>query len=78
MSRPRAQIELWASWVGEGWLRLKKALLRFLPIDNNQVENQIRPWAIGRSNWLYAGSLRSGKRTAAIMSFIHSCAYECA
>jgi len=48
------------------------ALTRYLddgamPIDNNQVENQVRPWALGRSNWLFAGSLRSGKRAAAIM-----------
>lgn len=43
-----------------------------MPIDNNQVENQIRPWALGRSNWLFAGSLRSGKRAAAIMSPIQS------
>ena len=28
-----------------------------LPIDNNWVENQIRPIAIGRNNWLFAGSL---------------------
>jgi hypothetical protein len=28
--------------------------------------------AIGRSNWLFAGSLRAGKRAAAIMSLIHS------
>lgn len=43
-----------------------------VPIDNNQVENQIRPWALGRSNWLFAGSLRSGKRAAAIMSLTQS------
>lgn len=53
------------------------ALARYLddgavPIDNNQVENQIRQWALGRSNWLFAGSLRSGKRAAAIMSWIRS------
>lgn len=41
-----------------------------LPVDNNWVENQIRPWALGRSSRLFAGSLRSGKRAAAIMSFI--------
>jgi len=54
-----------------------KALVRFiedgdLPIDNNWVENQIRPIAIGRNNWLFAGSLRAGKRAAAIMSLVHS------
>lgn len=53
------------------------ALIRYLedgdvPIDNNRVENQIRPWALGRSNWLFAGSLRSGRRAAAIMSLIQT------
>jgi transposase len=43
-----------------------------LPIDNNWVENQIRPIAIGRNNWLFAGSLRAGQRAAAVMSLIHS------
>lgn len=53
------------------------ALTRFvddgrLPVDNNWIENQIRPIAIGRSNWLFAGSLRAGKRAAAVMSLIRS------
>jgi hypothetical protein len=42
------------------------------PIDNNWVENQIRPIAVGRKNWLFAGSLRSGQRNAAIMSLVQS------
>jgi len=43
-----------------------------LPVDNNRVENLIRPIAIGRNNWLFAGSLRAGQRAAAVMSLIHS------
>ena len=43
-----------------------------MPIDNNWVENRIRPIALGRSNWLFAGSLRAGKRAAAVMSLIQS------
>ena len=43
-----------------------------LPIDNNWAENQMRPWALGRKNWLFAGSLRSGQRAAVIMSLIQS------
>ena len=39
-----------------------------LSIDNDWVENQIRPIALGRSNWLFAGSLRAGQRAAAVMS----------
>lgn len=33
-----------------------------VPIDNNWVENRIRPVALGRNNWLFAGSLRAGQR----------------
>lgn len=43
-----------------------------LPIDNNWIENQIRPVALGRKNWLFAGSLRAGRRAAAVMSLIQS------
>ena len=39
-----------------------------LPIDNNPVENVIRPIAIGKKNWLFTGSERAGKRAAAIQS----------
>jgi transposase len=53
------------------------ALIRYLkdgnlPIDNNWVENRIRPIALGRSNWLFAGSLRAGRRAAAVMSLVQS------
>ena len=53
------------------------ALTRFvddaqLPVDNNWIENQIRPVAIGRNNWLFAGSLCAGQRSAAVMSLIQS------
>ena len=53
------------------------ALTRYLddgevPIDNNWIENQVRPWALGRKNWLFAGSLRSGQRAANVMSLIQS------
>ena len=58
-------------------LRRSGALTRFLddgqlPIHNNCVEDQIRPIAIGRNNWLFAGSLRAGQRAAAVMSLIKS------
>jgi hypothetical protein len=41
-----------------------------LPIDNNAVENAIRPIALGRKNWLFAGSERAGVRAAAIQSLL--------
>ncbi len=39
-----------------------------LPIDNNPVENVIRPIAIGKKNWLFTGSERAGQRAAAIQT----------
>lgn len=40
---------------------------RHPPIDNNPVENTIRPIALGKKNWLFAGSERAGKRAADIL-----------
>ncbi len=54
-----------------------KALSQFLldgdvPIDNNHVENRIRPLALGRSNWLFIGSELAGKRAAVVTSLVQS------
>ena len=51
------------------------ALIRYaetghLPIDNNPVENTIRPIALGKKNWLFAGSERAGQRAAAIQTLL--------
>ncbi len=44
-----------------------------LPIDNNLVENAIRPVALGRKNWLFAGSPEGAKRMAIIYSLVATC-----
>lgn len=44
-----------------------------LEIDNNLVENAIRPVAIGRKNYLFAGSHEAAKRAGVIYSFITCC-----
>jgi transposase len=56
-------------------LKRKPALTRYaetghLPIDNNPVENAIRPIAIGKKNWLFVGSSRAGERAAALQTLI--------
>ena len=43
-----------------------------VPIDNNHIENQIRPWALGRRNWLFIGSQLAGERAAVVMSLLQS------
>jgi transposase len=41
-----------------------------LPIDNNPIENSIRPIASGKKNWLFAGSERAGQRAAVIQTLL--------
>jgi hypothetical protein len=41
-------------------------------VDNNSLENLMRPWAMGRKAWLYCGSELAGKRAAVVMSLVHS------
>jgi transposase len=43
-----------------------------IPVDNNAVENAIRPLALGRKNWLFVGSQQAGERAATLMSLIES------
>jgi len=44
-----------------------------LEIDNNWVENAIRPNALGRKNYLFAGSHEGAKRAAMFYSFFGTC-----
>lgn len=44
-----------------------------LEIDNNKIENQIRPIALGRKNYLFAGSHESAQRIAMIYSLLGTC-----
>ena len=56
----------------------RRALTTYLsngltPIDNNACERSIRPIAVGRRNWLFAGSVRGGEAAATIYTLIECC-----
>jgi transposase len=42
-------------------------------IDNNLMENAIRPTAIGKKNWLFVGHPEAGERAAILYSILISC-----
>jgi transposase len=44
-----------------------------IEIDNNLVENAIRPTALGKKNWLFMGDADAGERGAIIYTVIESC-----
>ena len=55
-----------------------EAVRRFLDfgeaeIDDNLVENAIRPVCVGRRNWLFFGSEEAGTRNAAVFTLIQNC-----
>ncbi|MBU0756155.1 MAG: IS66 family transposase [Planctomycetes bacterium] len=59
-------------------LNQRDALYRYtedgrLEIDNNTAENAIRPLAVSRKNWLFAGSVKGGNSVALFLSLIESC-----
>ena len=43
-----------------------------IPIDNNETEQLMRQVALGRKNWLFAGSIRGGERTAGFFTLVSS------
>ena len=52
-------------------------LIRYLedgryPIDNNPVENAIRPFAVGRKNWLFSASIPGAKASANLYSLLET------
>lgn len=42
-------------------------------LDNNLVENAVRPTAVGKKNWLFVGHPDAGQRSAILYSVIVSC-----
>ena len=42
-------------------------------ISNCLIENQIRPFALGRKNWLFVGNETSANKSALLYSLIQSC-----
>ena len=41
-----------------------------VPMDNNRAENAIRPFAVGRKNWLFSNTARGAECSAALYSIV--------
>ena len=71
---PKSAIGLAIAYTLHLWPRL----IRYLDdgryeIDNNRIENSIRPVALGRKNYLFAGSHEGAQRAAIMYSFLGTC-----
>lgn len=74
---PKSTIGKAISYSLNQWTKLENILLdgRLL-IDNNLIENKIRPLALGRKNYLFAGSHQAAQRIAMMYSFFATCKHR--
>lgn len=72
---PKSPIGKAMSYTLSQWPKLINIFLDGkLKLDNNLIENKIRPLALGRKNYMFAGNHESAQRIAMMYSFLGSCA----
>jgi len=72
--RPKSPMGQAIAYAHSRWAGLSAyALHGQMEIDNNLVENAVRPLAVGRKAYLFAGSHQAAEMTAAMYSFMASC-----
>jgi transposase len=68
---PQSVLKTALVYLSDRWQELTNYLLDgILEIDSNGVENQIRPFAVGRRNWLFSGSPKGAEASALFYSLI--------
>src|SRR5690606_23683719 len=72
--RPKSGLGLAAGYLLGQWTALARHVEHGQTrLDNNLIENAVRPTAIGRKNWLFVGHPDAGQRSAILYSVIVSC-----
>lgn len=68
---PQSKLSNGLLYMQQRWSELNNYLIDgMLEIDNNGAENQIRPFALGRKNWMFSGSPRGANAGALFYSLI--------
>ena len=71
---PKSPLGIAVRYTLKNWVALSRYLADgILEIDNNKAERLMRPVAIGRKNWTFAGNDRGGRAAAIIYSLVESC-----
>ena len=71
---PKSLLGVAVTYAKNQWLYLIKYIDHGeVPISNCWMENQIRPFALGRRNWLFTGTPESANKAALLYSLIQSC-----
>lgn len=71
---PQESVRKAADYALRHWTYLSEYLVHgHVQIDNNLVENAIRPTAVGKKNWMFIGHPNAGDRAAILYSILVSC-----
>lgn len=71
---PKSALGKALTYINKQWPKLSRILDHGqVELDNNLIENKIRPLALGRKNYLFAGSHDAAQRIAMMYSFFGSC-----
>jgi transposase len=71
---PKSPIGQAFTYTNNQWSALVRYLEHgVLEIDNNGAERALRPVAVGRLNWMFAGNEEGGRKAAVLYSFVQSC-----
>jgi transposase len=71
---PKSPLGQAVQYAENQWVALNRFLADGrLPMDNNRAENLIRPFALGRKNWLFFGNARGGRAAAILHSLVVTC-----
>lgn len=71
---PKSLLGVAVTYTKNQWPYLKKYIDHGeVPISNCWIENQIRPFALGRKNWLFTGTPQSANKAALLYSLIQTC-----
>jgi len=73
LTPPRGLLGTAVNYTLDQWDKLERYIEDgWIPIDNNLAENAIRPFVVGRKNWLFSGSPRGADASATIYSIIET------
>jgi len=70
---PKSDFRKALNYVDNHWIELTRYLEDAdLPLDNNECEQLMRTVALARKNWMFAGSLAGGERSAGFLTLVSS------
>ena len=71
---PKSPLAEAIGYASNNWIALNRYVdVGYLAIDNNPVEGALRPIALGRKNYMFAGSDGGGRTAAVLYSFVGTC-----